>query len=375
MANLRKVSGNYYARFYDRDRQPKRKTWPLRTGRQDVARKRLAELEQAYRDGDFDPWGGGYTVEHVSLSDAVERFLDAKGKTVREATIADYKSKLNAWKRDHAPAGIMLRDVAAKHLTAYINALTRQEKPPSNRTQRSRYGVLRTFLLWADDETLLDRNPLDDISKPQTEKKQPAFLSVNELERLLRSIPAHRETLIGQPGPTPDDEWLSAMIRVAVCTGLRRAELRNLRWNDLDLDNGFLHVRNRDDGSFKSKSGSERTVPLRGDGLDRLRQMHAARTDDLDGPVFTDRNGNRVKLDRISKRFKFYVRKAKLKNKERLHFHSLRHTTGSWLAMKGVPMPVISKIMGHSSTAVTEVYANVSKDVTVRAMEEVFGNS
>jgi hypothetical protein len=36
-------------------------------------------------------------------------------------------------------------------------------------------------------------------------------------------------------------------------------------------------------------------------------------------------------------------------------------------------MPVISKIMGYLSTAVTEVYANVSKDVTVKAMEEVFG--
>jgi integrase len=119
------------------------------------------------------------------------------------------------------------------------------------------------------------------------------------------------------------------MIRVAVCTGLRRAELRNLRWSDLDLENGFIHVRNRMDGSFKSKSGSERTVPLRGDGLDRLRQMSEARTDDLDGPVFTDRNGNRLKLDRISKRFKFYVRKAKLPDRDRLPFHSLRHTTGS----------------------------------------------
>lgn len=102
----------------------------------------------------------------------------------------------------------------------------------------------------------------------------------------------------------PDDEWLSAMIRVAACTGLRRAELRNLRWNDVDLDNGFLHIRNRSDGSFKSKSGSERTVPLR-----------------------------------------------------------------SWLAMKGVPFSVISKIMGHSSTQVTEVYANVGKDVSRLAMK------
>lgn len=374
MASLRKVSGNYYARFYDRDRSPKRKTWPLRTGRQDVARKRLTELEQAHRDGRFDPWAGGYTHEHVSLSDAISRFLDAKHGTIRDVTVDGYESKLTHFRRDHAPAGIMLRDVAAKHIQSYIDAPTRRGKTPSNSTRRSRFRHARAFLNWASDEGLVDTNVIGEVDQPKKEKKQPAFLSVDELERLLRAIPAHRKMLDGKPGPTPDDEWLSAMIRVAVCTGLRRAELRNLRWNDLDLDNGFLHVRNRSDGSFKSKSGSERIVPLRGDGLERLRQMDTARTDDLDGPVFTDRDGNRVKLDRISKRFKFYVRKAKLKNADRLHFHSLRHTTGSWLAMKGVPMPVISKIMGHSSTAVTEVYANVSKDVTVKAMEEVFGS-
>jgi len=178
----------------------------------------------------------------------------------------------------------------------------------SNGTRRSRFRHVRAFLNWAEDESLLDRNPIEEVSKPFTEKKQPAFFSVAELERLLRAIPAHRKTLIGKPGPTSNDEWLSAMIRLAVCTGLRRAELRNLRWNDLDLDNGFLHVRNRTDGSFKSKSGDERTAPLRGDSLELLRQMHAARTDDLDGPVFTDWHGNRLELDRISKRFKFYVR-------------------------------------------------------------------
>jgi integrase len=57
--------------------------------------------------------------------------------------------------------------------------------------------------------------------------------------------------------------------------------------------------------------------------------MSEARTDDLDGPVFTGKNGKRLELDRISKRFKFYVRKAKLPDRDRPPFHSLRHTTGS----------------------------------------------
>jgi integrase len=247
-------------------------------------------------------------------------------------------------------------------------------KKISNATQRSRFRHVRAFLNWAREQGYIDRDVLDDVTQPKKQKKQPAFLSVDELERLLRAIPAHREMLVGKPGPTPDDEWLAGMIRVGVATGLRRAELANLRWSDVDLDNGFLHVRNRSDGSFTAKSGHERRVPLRGDALDRVRDMHDARTDDLDGPVFTDKNGNPVKLDRISKRFKFFVDKAGLKHADRLRFHSLRHTTGSWLAMQGVPLSVIGKILGHSSTQVTEQYSHVSEDVVGQAMDAVFGN-
>lgn len=124
---------------------------------------------------------------------------------------------------------------------------------------------------------------------------------------------------------------------------------------------------------FTTKSGHERPVPLRGRALDRLRQMRERTGSTLDTLVFLDSRDLPPKPDRVSKRFKFYVRKAGLKNADRLHFHSLRHTTGSWLAMKGVPLLVISKIMGHSSTQVTEVYASVSEDVVWQAMDRMFG--
>ena len=80
------------------------------------------------------------------------------------------------------------------------------------------------------------------------------------------------------------------------------------------------------------------------------------------------------KPDRSSRRFKFYVRKAKLSDRKELSFHSCRHTTGSWLSMQGVPLRVISEILGHSSTQVTEMYSHLSPDVMDRAMEETFGD-
>lgn len=164
---------------------------------------------------------------------------------------------------------------------------------------------------------------------------------------------------------------MNRMIRVAVGTGPRRGELLNLQWGDVDLETGRLVVRNRD--GFTAKNGSERTVPLRGDALEALRAMYEARTPLDNEPVFVDADDEPLKPDRVSKRFKFYVRKAKLADAEELSFHSCRHTTGSWLSMQGVPLRVISEILGHSSTQVTEMYSHLQADVMERAMDETFG--
>jgi len=216
-------------------------------------------------------------------------------------------------------------------------------------------------------------------SSRSSKQKEKAFLKPDDIKRIHRAIDAHRETREGEPGPTPRDTWLKEMIRVAVGTGLRRGELLNLRWGDVDLESGRLVVRNRD--GFTAKNGRERTVPLRGDALETLRAMKEERPNQseigtLDNdPVFVDANDEVPKPDRVSKRFKFFVRKAGLSDQEELSFHSCRHTTGSWLSMQGVPLRVISEILGHSSTQVTEKYSHLSPDVMDRAMEETFGSS
>ena len=84
-----------------------------------------------------------------------------------------------------------------------------------------------------------------------------------------------------------------------------------------------------------------------------------------------DREGLPVKPDRVSKRFKFFARLAKLD--ERLHFHSLRHTTGSWLVMKGVPLRVIQAILGHASITTTEIYSHLLPDTMQAAVQATFG--
>ena len=187
------------------------------------------------------------------------------------------------------------------HVHSYVHARVNEgqanEGDASNATKRSRYRHVRAFFSWAEENELVDESPLEDVSKPRKEGKEKAFLKPDDVKKTLRAIDAHREMHEGEPGPTPRDRWLKQMIRVAVGTGLRRGELLNLQWGDVDLESGRLVVRNRE--GFTAKNGSERSVPLR----------------------------------------------------------------------------VISEILGHSNTQVTEMYSHLSPDVMDRAMEETFGGS
>lgn len=375
MASLRKHKGRYSARFYDSNRSPKRKEVALNTSRKSVAKPKMRRLEEAYAQGDYDPWRDGWLVENETVKDAIEQFLDRKRRDgLQDSTLDGYEYKLNNFAR-YTPTGAMMRDVQPDHIHSYIHARVNEgqsnESAPSNATKRSRHRHVKAFFSWAEENELVEKSPVEEVPKPRKEEKEKVFLKPEDVEKLLRTIDAHRKMKKDEPGPTPRDTWLKQMIRIAVGTGLRRGELLNLQWGDIDLDSGHLVVRNRDD--FTAKNGNERTVPLRGDALDTVREMHEARTPPDNEPVFVDANDDVPKPDRVSKRFKFYVRKAKLSDREELSFHSCRHTTGSWLSMQGVPLRVISEILGHSSTQVTEMYSHLSPDVMDRAMEETFG--
>ena len=364
MASMRKKgkAGNYYARFYDRNRSPQRKEVPLRTTRKDVARRRLTKLERDFETGEFDPWTADKKAEAVSVSEARDAFLSAKSH-LRPRTVQTYRKVLKRW-IETLPPGLNLRDVSADHIRPYVL------KPSLSRaSQRKHYRHLNAFFNWTKKAGHLDATPMDGVHQPKAQRKQAAFLSTADLETLLRAINAHMEITEDVAGRSPDLQWLSDMISVGVCTGLRRGELARLRWCDVDLNASLLTVRSRD--GAETKSGHERQLPIAPDAADVLRRLSAARTDELDGPVFVDRDGLPIKLSRISHRFKDMVRVARLD--DRLHFHSLRHTCGSWLAMKGVPMRVIQAILGHSSVSVTERYSHLQPEVMTKAIHETFG--
>jgi len=142
------------------------------------------------------------------------------------------------------------------------------------------------------------------------------------------------------------------MVVFAVLTGLRRGELCNLKWQDVDLATRVVHIHSS--ATFKTKQGKRRVVALNNTAFvvlqSRRQQSHSEY-------VFT-LNNQKIRDEHAGRLFKRAVRAAKLSD-QRLHFHSLRHTFASWLVQNGASLYQVQKLLGHSNPRVTQVYAHL----------------
>jgi integrase len=162
------------------------------------------------------------------------------------------------------------------------------------------------------------------------------------------------------------DRWRPLLL-TAIFTGLRSSELRGLRWQDVDLKSGVLHVRQRADryntiGKPKSKAG-DRIVPLGPLVLNVLRAWKLKCPKGELGLVFPTASGRIHLHNNIVRAFKSAVRAAKLINSngelKYTGLHALRHFYASWCINpidrggQGLPPKVVQTQLGHSSIVMT----------------------
>ncbi|MGC1211981.1 MAG: site-specific integrase [Micromonospora sp.] len=199
--------------------------------------------------------------------------------------------------------------------------------------------------------------------------------------------PKHRERRVNPWNPaqarqflgflTGSGHRLAPLFHLAIHTGLRRGELLGLGWADVDLDAGTLEVRRQRvtvAGKVsvvdqpKTEAG-ERLVPLFPGTVAVLRQWRAQQKRERlqwgpawndGGWVFTHEDGQPLYPDTVGRTFRKLTDQAGL---PRLRFHDLRHTFASIALDAEVPMPILSKVMGHSNSKITEGrYAHLSPE-------------
>jgi integrase len=177
------------------------------------------------------------------------------------------------------------------------------------------------------------------------------------------------------------------LFALLVHTGLRRGEALALRWSDVDLTKGMLRVRgtlSRIDGDLlvtePKTAKSKRFVPISAPAERLLRDLQAAQVVERSragsawrqtGVVFTTEFGEPCDPRNAFRALKVAAAKAGLPD---VGLHTLRHSAASLMLTHGVPLKVVSEILGHSSIAITgDVYGHVAPDVS-REAPDILGD-
>ena len=146
--------------------------------------------------------------------------------------------------------------------------------------------------------------------------------------------------------------------------GLRASEIFNLKWKDVDISKGLLTL-------WNTKNGETGFGYMTGDIKKMFKEMEKGQPDEL---VFQGYGGK--KITAISNSFKKAVDKIKLNKgitdrRQRIVFHSLRHTYASRLVLSGVNLYTVQKLMRHSNLKMTERYSHLNEETLQAAVKQM----
>ncbi len=243
-----------------------------------------------------------------------------------------------------------LKDIAPFDLERLKKKVLDAEKSP--RTAHYILGVVRQVFNFAKRHGLYDgENPVRLVKKPVSDNRRLRFLTRDEAERLLGALRERSQDLYD-------------MALLSLHTGMRAGEIFALTWMDVDLERRVLTLRD-------TKSGKNRAAFTTADVEAMLTARLAERTN-LHGLVFPDRNGK--KRVEVSNVFKIVADAIGMNNgvtdrRQKLVFHSLRHTYASWLVEQGVDLYTVKELMGHGTLAMTERYSHLAPDTLRRAVK------
>ena len=205
----------------------------------------------------------------------------------------------------------------------------------------------------------MQSNPCLDVKRYKESDGRTRFLSDDERAALLDACNQFR-----------DYPEIKIIVLIAITTGMRRGEIRGLRWRDVDFKRRRFTIVN-------TKNGDTRSVPLVDPAYTELMSWAKVRPLDDNAPVFAG-HSERTK-DHPLDFDKLWQDVRKLSGIEDFRFHDLRHTAASYLAMNGAGLREIGDILGHKTMAMVQRYSHLTDDhkhkTVERMTEAVFGGN
>jgi len=317
------------------------------------AKKWAASTESAIREGRH--FKTAEAKKHT-LAELVDRYIkdvlpSKKDRAKQEAQLIWWKDQLGVY---------MLADITPALLVEARDKLA--ATPNSKGVMRGNATVVRYMAALGHALTIavrewqwLDDSPMRKVSKPKEPKGRVRFLSDDERARLLKAC---RESA---------NPLLYTVVVLALATGARKGEIMGLTWDDVSLKRGTATLTD-------TKNGETRTAHLTGHALELVKELSKVRR--INTPLLFPSANNPMKPADFRFHWEIALKVAEIEN---FHFHDLRHTCASYLAMNGASLAEIAEVLGHKTLAMVKRYAHLSdghvSNVVASMNAKIFGDA
>jgi integrase len=259
--------------------------------------------------------------------------------------------QLNWWKTKigSRPLSDITPSLIAEYRDELGREITIRGKPPSPATVvRYMAALSHAFTIAVKEWGWMEDSPMRKVTKPREPRGRVRFLSDEERVRLLESC---------KESSSP---YLYPVVVLALSTGMRSGEIMGLTWDNVDLNRGraILH---------ETKNGERRAVALTGHALELLKELGKVRRIDSN-LLFPAKETKTTKPIDLRKPWETAVQKTELHD---FHFHDLRHSAASYLAMNGASLAEIAEVLGHKTLQMVKRYAHLSEGHTARVVESM----
>ena len=280
--------------------------------------------------------------------DNIRSFSDylRDSKNTSENTILAYSRDILAFEKYLSKKGKEILEATQTDVLSYIMELSKAGKSTS--TTNRKLASIRAFYTFKIKENNLKVNPADDIKTPRAERKEVDFLSIAEVEELLK-----------QPGESVKGYRDRAIFEVLYGTGIRVNELIELNLDDVNLRMGFITCQG---------NGKGRIVPLGSYAKDAIKKYFDSSMPSLaknknyqDGsaPLFLNYMGERFTRQGLWKLMKQYGKAVGME--ERITPHILRNSFTVHMIQNGADLKTLQELLGYDDMQALQVFMQLSK--------------
>jgi integrase/recombinase XerD len=284
------------------------------------------------------------TAESRKLPKELSLFLDhiTVERGLSPASVEAYRADLVAF---FALCGKAPSEVGREEVRAFLSH--ERSEGHSASTAARRLVALRTFYRFLILERIVQADPTENIESPRALKRLPAYLTAEEVERLLESQDVKSATGLRN----------RAILEVLYATGIRVSELTGLTLDRYNPEAGFVLV--------MGKGSKERVVPLGEVAQDWImKYKEEARPKLLKGracsALFVSTRGSAMSRQMVWVAIKAAARNGGIAKD--LSPHTLRHSFATHLLEHGADLRSVQLLLGHSDISTTQIYTHVEQE-------------